>query len=235
VIDTPGLFEVKAKESVEAARTTEVIARTIGKCLENEITGIHCIIMFITFEAGINAQDIAAMKVFLGMFGGSGVKVALCITHADKHNDSWKEAIETQLRKIPELSDLIENEKMEILFMGCVDTENRQYTQDEDLRDDYLAVYEMRKKMLEFIFSAKDRFPLNQMNVARQKIEQVASAMEVVEHGFKLFNSVSDFQTSQVQLAMITHKENIEYLSQNSIYINAPELTERSSTAAIQP
>merc|ERR1712137_1031336 len=61
LIDTPGLFEVKGGQSGEE-RTNEVIKNTISQCLENEITHIHAIIMFVTFEAGINREDIQANK-----------------------------------------------------------------------------------------------------------------------------------------------------------------------------
>merc|ERR1712137_960401 len=59
LIDTPGLFEVKGGQSGEE-RTNEVIKNTISQCLENEITHIHAIIMFVTFEAGINQEDVQA-------------------------------------------------------------------------------------------------------------------------------------------------------------------------------
>jgi len=69
VIDTPGTFEVKAKDDNSPERTNEAITETIAKCLENEITNLNVIILFVTFEAGINPQDIESMKIFLNMFG----------------------------------------------------------------------------------------------------------------------------------------------------------------------
>jgi len=169
IIDSPGLFEVKDKEHIDAERTNEVIAQTIARCLENEITNIHCMIMFVTFEAGINRDDIESMKLFLDLFGGSGVSVALCVTHADKHADSWRNSIKEQILRHPELSILLEKEKMPIMFMGCVDTTDKLYSSEEDLTEDYKNVYEMRKDMLQFIFAAKEKKPLNQMKVAKKK------------------------------------------------------------------
>jgi len=169
IIDSPGLFEVKDKEHIDAERTNEVIAQTIARCLENEITNIHCMIMFVTFEAGINRDDIESMKLFLDLFGGSGVSVALCVTHADKHSDSWRNSIKEQILRHPELSILLEKEKMPIMFMGCVDTTDKLYNSEEDLTEDYKNIYEMRKDMLQFIFAAKEKKPLNQMKVAKKK------------------------------------------------------------------
>jgi len=136
----------------------------------DEITHINCIIMFLTFEAGINRDDIEAMKLFLNMFSGTDVTVALCVTHADKHSNSWRESIKEQLTKHHELSALIDREKMAILFMGCVDTLGKSYTDDSVLQEDYVSVYNMRKEMLEVIFSAQQKSMLNQMNVAKKKI-----------------------------------------------------------------
>jgi hypothetical protein len=199
IIDSPGLFEVKEKDHVDAERTNEVIAQTIAKCLENEITNIHCIILFATFEAGINPNDIEAMKVFLDMFGGCGVSVCLCITHADKHSDQWREVIKSQLTKHEELSALIEKEKMPILFMGCVDTKDKVHKDVDDLLYDYKTVYQMRKELLDLIFAAKEKKLLNQMNVAKRKIDQISMIMDEVVASFKAFISNSDFSTTKIQ------------------------------------
>lgn len=227
IIDSPGLFEVKDMHSIDAERTNEVIAQTIAKCLENEITNIHCIVMFLTFEAGINRDDIAAMKVFLDMFGGCGVSVALCVTHADKHNDKWRTDIEEQLLRHPEISTLVKQENMSVLFMGCVNTDDKAYYDEESLMEDYKSVYEMRQKLLELIFAAQEKRLLNQMNVAKKKIEQVEAVMDIIIDNYKLFTATNDFATQRVQETIIQHKENIQYLSENSVYMNVPELADK--------
>lgn len=227
IIDSPGLFEVKDKDHLDAERTNEVIAQTIATCLENEITNIHCIIMFATFEAGINRDDIESMKVFLDMFGGCGVRVLLCITHADKHSDEWRVSIRDQLLKHPELASLIEKEDMPIMFMGCVDTKDKVYRTMDDLQEDLVSVYNMRKDVLELIFGAKEKRLLNQMNVAKKKIDQVSSAMDILMTNYKTFLTVSDFSTSKIQETMILHRDNIHYLSENSVYMNVPGVTDK--------
>ena len=133
------------------------------------------------------------------MFGGSGVTVCLCITHADKHSDDWRESIHAQLLKHPELSMLIEKENMPIVFMGCVDTKDKIYRNEEELEEDYISIYNMRKELLEIIFGAKEKRLLNQMNVAKKKVEQVKGVMEIIINNFKLFTHTSDFETSKIK------------------------------------
>merc|ERR1712137_1442115 len=152
-------------------RTNEVIAQTIAKCLDNEITNIHVIMLFVTFEAGINPNDIKAMEIFLDMFGGNGVKICLCITHADNHDIKWQRTRVEELHRFEATKHLIETENMEILFMGCAGSTHNIRTEDELLKQ-YKKVYLMRRKMLETIFSATERVQLSSLNVAKQNFSQ---------------------------------------------------------------
>lgn len=227
IVDTPGLFEVKSKEHKDEKRTNEVLAETIAKCLENEITVIHCIILFLTFEAGVNRDDIDAMKLFLDMFGGSGVSVALCVTHADKHTDDWKEDIKKQLTQHEELSVLIDREKMPIVFMGCVNTKDKHYREDTELLEDYKSIYNMRESMLQLIFLASQKRLLTETNLAKKQIAAVDAKMTQVIESFKLFLEIADdtsLQTSSLQEGIIRHRLNIQFLTDNSPYLNVPEL-----------
>jgi len=230
IIDSPGLFEVRGKESSESERSNEMISQTIAKCLENEITNINGIILFSTFEAGINQQDILAMKIFLDMFGGCGVSVCLCITHADKHTEKWCESIKSELTQHKELAPLIEREKMPILFMGCVNYNDKVYTSADDLLDDWKSVYGWRKELLDWIFAANNRKNLTQMNISKKKIEEVAQMMDSIIENFKFFVACKDFTTSVTQERIILHKECIHYLSENSLFINFPELADKFVT-----
>jgi len=227
IIDSPGLFEVKDKDSMEQKRPNEVIASTIATCLENEITNIHCIVMFATFEAGINRDDIESMKVFLDMFGGSGVSVALCVTHADKHGVGWRQEIRDELMLHPDLAALVEEEKMAIHFMGCVNVDDRPYYDEEQMKEDYVSVYKMRQDMLEFIFGAKEKKMLNEMNVARKKILEVSGLMDTVTRNFEFFALCPDFSTCHAQEIIIKHKADIATLGSNSVYAGQAELADK--------
>ena len=108
IIDTPGLFEVKAtngKEDDESmeARTNESIIATISKCLENEITKLNCVVMFCSIDNGVSSDDVKAIQIFANLFkvssapGDDGppkrMRLALCVTRADNHTVKWREHI----------------------------------------------------------------------------------------------------------------------------------------------
>merc|ERR1712137_353723 len=67
-----------------------------------------------------NPNDIKAMQIFLDMFGGSNLKICLCITHADGHDNDWQITRKEELMKYKATKDMIEKEGMEVIFMGCV-------------------------------------------------------------------------------------------------------------------
>jgi len=183
--------------------------------------------MFATFEAGINRDDIASMKLFLDMFGGCGVKVALVISHADKHGEPWRDSLKDQIMRHGELSQMITEEKMEIYFIGCVDVHDKQFSDPEDLEEAYKDVYTMRADILTFIFGAKEKKMLNEMNVTRVKISDVAKRMDAVQARYKHFSTCTDWNGSQIMEQVILHKEDIRYLSENSSYMNFAELSSK--------
>jgi len=232
IIDTPGLFEIKDIQT-GGERTNEVIAQTISKCLEHEITNINVIIMFGTFEAGINRDDIKAMEIFLDMFGGSNVKIALCITHADKHDDDWQEMRRLELNKLKLMKELIEKENMAILFMGCVGKSYINVNSDQDLLELYMRIYLMRREMLQMIFSAENRVQLVQMNIAKTKIKFVKELIETTIINFKLFNSVIDFKTANVQEKILLQKDTSTLLEKNKHILSTPELSKLFSEMLI--
>jgi len=227
LIDTPGLFEVKDIES-GGERTNEVIAQTIAKCLDNEITNIHVIMLFVTFEAGINPNDIKAMEIFLDMFGGGGVKICLCITHADNHDVKWQRTRKEELHKFEATKRLIETENMEILFMGCVGSTHNIHTEDELLKQ-YKKVYLMRRKMLQCIFDASARVQLSTLNVAKQKVDEVRAVLRDSIPVLQKLASCSDENNSEPQKYSIEQKIRNEKLNAERAILSVPELAEEYS------
>eukprot|EP00698_Gefionella_okellyi_P026138 TRINITY_DN986_c0_g1_i1.p1 TRINITY_DN986_c0_g1~~TRINITY_DN986_c0_g1_i1.p1 ORF type:complete len:383 (+),score=104.20 TRINITY_DN986_c0_g1_i1:56-1204(+) len=226
IIDTPGLFEVRAKD--QEARDDEVICETIAKCLENEITYMNVIILFASFEAGINPHDILAMQKFLALFGESNVKIALCITRADAHNRAWRDELVAQLNQQADLSRMIEKEKMEIMFMGCVEPGNSRYDTEDKLLQGYVNVYNMRSKLLDFIFEASTRSQIKRMKVTTTKLSDMKLKLQTAIANLQYFNSVRDYDVSQYQQRVVEHHKLMEFINQNQTYVNFSDLSDVS-------
>jgi len=112
--------------------------------------------------------------------------------------------------------------------MGCVDTKDKLYKTGEDLTDDYISVYEMRKVMLQLIFNAKEKRLLKEMNVAKKKIDKIRETMDALVKSYNLFAEANDVQTQMISEAKIKHRENIKFLSENKAFMNIPELFNRA-------
>jgi GTP-binding protein EngB required for normal cell division len=115
LIDTPGLFEVTA--DAKDARDNKILLDTISTCLEFELTCIHAVIVFASFDNGLNPHDVTALKTFLELFAGPGVTVAFCITRADKHPQNWQAKIKDEISRHDKLSQLL-GDDVTTLFMG---------------------------------------------------------------------------------------------------------------------
>ena len=224
IVDSPGVFECLSTDDKDKERTNEAILTTIAKCLEHEITSINAIVIFVAFETGINPNDIAAMQLFLNMFGGSGVKIALCITRADNHNKEWRAMRIAELKKHEVIAQLIDEEKMEIFFMGCVDPRCGNYATEKDLLRGYKNVYNMRAKLLQFIFDANESVQLNKMKIAQNKINQIKETIEILTKNFNTLTECTDFELQSIQQLIISHKDNMTYLSNNRAYMNLSDL-----------
>jgi len=223
IIETPGLFETRG----DSERSNEVLAQTIKMCLQNDVDGIHCIILFLTFEAGSSRDLTSSMELFLDLFSGADIPVALCVTHADQHSDSWRLSVTQQFMQHPKLSILIEAKKISILFMGCVDTIGKHYTDPQQLEEDYVSVYNMRKEFLEFIFVANQKVLLSQMNVARKKIQQAAEALAIITNNFRTCAQMTYSSSFKMQKLIQNHQDNMDYLRECAPFLSVPELSSR--------
>eukprot|EP00300_Choanocystis_sp_HF-7_P000605 c10504_g1_i1.p1 GENE.c10504_g1_i1~~c10504_g1_i1.p1 ORF type:complete len:377 (+),score=25.65 c10504_g1_i1:56-1186(+) len=229
IVDTPGLFEIKDLSAKEDERTNEAIAQTISRCLEHEITHVHVIVMFATFEAGINKEDIKAMEIFLGMFGGCNIKIALCITHADKHDQEWQDTRKKELMNYPAMKDLIEKEHMEIIFMGCAGKNYVGIETEKALLQVHQKIYLMRRKMLKMIFDSEQRVQLVDTKVAKNKIKALEILIDKTIENFKVFNGADDMAVAHISERILKQKEISQLMDKDRTLLSAPELSHKFS------
>jgi len=88
IIDTPGLKEMKRVG--ESARGDQVILNTINHCLENEITKINTLLIFISFDLGVGKQDLESFQTYIENFYSKDIKIGLCITRCENKSEDWK-------------------------------------------------------------------------------------------------------------------------------------------------
>ena len=81
IIDTPGLKEVKPNGITP--RDDEKILETIKYCLRNEITKINVLLIFVSFDIGMNTEDVVTIKTFFDKFDNGEIKICIVITRAE--------------------------------------------------------------------------------------------------------------------------------------------------------
>lgn len=222
IIDTPGLCEIKANGQV--GRDNHTLTSTIARCLDHEITNLNAIMLFATFETGINTDDIKSMKMFLNMFGNSGVKIALCITHADFHDSRWRELITSQLLNHATIAKFIRNESMRILFMGCVDCKSSKYDTEERLTNAYIEMGKLRNGMLSFIFGAHMRVSLRDMNITKHQLHEISKQISSAGENMRTFIA-GDFNIKKTKNAeqVDSHLDLLKELTETKITVTLPD------------
>jgi len=250
VIDTPGLFEVKAIGDTMETRTNDSIISTISKCLENEITKLNCVMMFASFDAGVDENDVESIKIFAKLFGKrsipassssssaaaaasvsavpskseTGLRIALCITRSDKHDAKWCKGIAEQVMRHPQLAPIIKENDIKILFMGCIEPLGGGFYNFDHLFKGYSRIYFLRKNVLEFIINSPDQVKLLELDLMQSKKQEIAGVIDVLMQGFKFFKTVKDLNDKEVQNRIEYHKGRAKVLSTCNGFTNAAEL-----------
>jgi len=103
LIDSPGTFEIRSTKDEFKKRSNEEIGKLIVECLNHEVTYLNLIAMFLTISGRVGDKDIESIKLFMEMFGSSGMPIILCVTHADEYNDVKMDKIREEIQIHPDL------------------------------------------------------------------------------------------------------------------------------------
>jgi len=214
IVDTPGLFEVNRVSEGEG-RDNSFIKKCIRKCLENEIARIHCVLIFLTVEGGINDKDVKAIEIFLEDFASSKVTACLCITHAESFDQRRKDKVVEELQNYPKASKLIDQHKVKILFMGCVDPDK--HSDPIALTNAYNKVAKMRKKLLKTIFQADDKGALlASLKAIKQSNESTLMlAKECRNFLVSMTEKQRDMSLAELKPKLKVHSENMSELAKD--------------------
>jgi GTP-binding protein EngB required for normal cell division len=225
IVDTPGLFEVN-RVSEGNERSNNFIKKCIKRCLENEIARIHCVLIFLTVNGGINAKDVEAIEIFLEDFSSSKVTACLCITHAEHFDSHRKKMVMEELLDYPRASGLIKQHDVKILFTGCVNPDF--HPDGTSLTNAYKKVFRMRKKALDTIFKADDEgahlTSLSAIKHSNKMTMMLAQECKNFLHSMTV--KKQDMNLSSLKLQLDIHSSNMHMLAQDeAMFSFHPQLT----------
>jgi GTP-binding protein EngB required for normal cell division len=214
IVDTPGLFEVR-RVSEGKGRDNRFIRQCINKCLENEIARVHCVLIFLTVQGGINVQDVESIETFLTDFGSKDIRTCLVITHAEDFSQERMNKVVKELNEYPRACKLLKEHQVEILFSGSVDPEK--YTVEQDLARAYKKVYKLREKILQTIFEAPSEGAklIDLPVVPRAQDEALKLARTCRDFLSGMLQGKLDTSLATVKLQLEAHRANMAELSQS--------------------
>jgi len=182
IIDTPGLFEVK--EEGEKIKSNKEIEDIIVKCMSSEITKIHAVVFVASFVAGINKDDILALKEFTNLFKGAEQNTWLLITRAETFEETDKQKLIKELNSHKELAELCRIVDNKILFIGAVEQQKIDKGHADEFEDTLVNVISLRKIIFNEIFKMEKPFDLNllgQMDTIKEDIDNKLKEIENLE------------------------------------------------------
>jgi len=224
IIDTPGVQEVKPMG--ENARSDESIIETIKVCLKNEITKIHTLLIFASFDGRISVADKAAFEIYLRLFYDTHVNIAFCITKTEGKDRSWEEQIEKDLRNDEFFTRVVNTENIKMYFMGCVDQLRvNESSGASDLFMRYNDIYIKREKLIDFIFKSKDEgvmlMTLPVVSGTRKRIQDLFVEQDII---LQQLETTGDFATGPINIAISTFAKNVNDMCANEGMFTDPEL-----------
>jgi hypothetical protein len=198
IIDTPGLFEQKIND--DSVRSNDDILKLINDCQRNEITKLHCAIIFASFESGINSEDIKSIELFQEKF--NGVEIYLCITKCElKPSDFMK-------RLLDEITQKLTIRRANILFTGCVNLNDTGYISSE-IEKVYQRVGRMRELIFEKIFKCDKFYNVRDLILKNDGIKQLKKLCEDYVNMLSQLMVIKDFDLSDSKI-LLNNIENIQ-------------------------
>jgi hypothetical protein len=155
IIDTPGLFEVKAKDSSSDIRDNDVIKKMILKCMEYEITKIHAIFFVCSFTAGVNREDLLAFAEFLKLFKGAEGNIAMLITRSERFTELRKEEICKEILQHSERAEFAKTIENKIFFCGATSQMDYELGLTQSVQVDMINVMKMRTLLYTHVFKCE--------------------------------------------------------------------------------
>jgi GTP-binding protein EngB required for normal cell division len=199
IIDIPGLFEQKINNN--NIRSNDDILKLINDCQRNEITKLHCAIIFANFEAGINSEDIKSIELFQEKF--NGVEIYLCITKCELKPSEFMK------RLLDELTKKLTIKRANILFTGCVNLKDTGYNNSE-VEKVYHRVGRMRELIFEKIFRCDKFYNVRDLILKNDGIKHLEKLCKDYTNILSRLMVVKDFDLSESKM-LLNNIEDIQH------------------------
>eukprot|EP01087_Luapelamoeba_hula_P000131 TRINITY_DN1007_c0_g1_i2.p1 TRINITY_DN1007_c0_g1~~TRINITY_DN1007_c0_g1_i2.p1 ORF type:complete len:407 (+),score=101.53 TRINITY_DN1007_c0_g1_i2:502-1722(+) len=187
LIDTPGLYEKKT--DLAQIRDDAEIKHLIMKCIEFQITTLHCLFFVCSFDSGINPDDVKAIVQLNKLFAGANKQFHLLITRSEGKLPSAQRSIEAQVRQIEELKPFL-NEGVKIFFLGSNHIDDYNSSLQDAVRSKTNNVLRQRAVLFQHIFDSSEACHIKNMQIFKETNRQVEDlAQEIRQQTAELLSN----------------------------------------------
>ena len=172
IIDTPGLFE-RGASSMDLM-DNKTILKTIEQCVAREITKFHLICFCASFEAGINDEDVKAIKL-LTEFLGPEVSQSAClvITRCESKSEELRNSLRREIESDTLFQPLTGYFRRGIFFSGSLDRDSYNNATD-NLYYQFETIVAYRDKLIDALKENVEPFAVRDSNITsyRRLVEE---------------------------------------------------------------
>jgi GTP-binding protein EngB required for normal cell division len=159
IIDTPGLFQIGFKK--EDIRDNDVILRTIGMCVNMEITKFHVICFCISLVDDFNSTDIQALNLLIDYFGiAASPNSCLILTHCECKNEEQRQMLKRKLMEDVYFKSILPFFKLGVYFSGSINRGDYNMG-SEYVYHQFVTVSDYREELIKLFIKTNEPLPIN--------------------------------------------------------------------------
>ena len=166
IVDTPGLFDRRSisyngRNGLHNKNDRQNLWEINEYCYQMNITKFHLVFFCASFEAGINDQDIQALRQFITHFGREiGSRLCLIITRCESKEEWQRTRLRDELAKDIHFRDIVDSFGRGIYFSGALSRDAYNNRDLEVLTSQFETICDYREELIALIRNANDTFPI---------------------------------------------------------------------------
>jgi len=171
IIDTPGLFEHSNREV--DIRDNEYILKTIGFCMNMEITKFHAICYCVSLTTGISEEDINSLRLLIDYFGAeSSTNSCLIITRCESIDEKHRENLKKELMQDVYFKKIAPFFNLGIYFSGAISRDDLERG-NESVYPQFFTINDYREELIELFLGVNEPIPIEKIAATSSKFAQV--------------------------------------------------------------